>query len=71
MGTSVAIIEQHYSKLTTMLLADEYAGERAYKKKLGFNFHSATKYFTVRRNRWDKNQILDYKKVRIEFSLIS
>ncbi len=28
MGTSVGMLEKHYSKLTPMLLADEFAGKR-------------------------------------------
>jgi len=32
MGTSVAMLEQHYSKLTPMLMADEFAGERRNEK---------------------------------------
>jgi hypothetical protein len=28
MGTSVAMLEKHYSKLTPMLMANEFAGER-------------------------------------------
>jgi hypothetical protein len=31
MGTSVGMLEQHYSKLTPMLLAEQFAGTRSKK----------------------------------------
>ena len=33
MGTSVGMLEKHYSKLTPMLLADEFAGKKYIKIK--------------------------------------
>jgi hypothetical protein len=35
MGTSVGMLEQHYSKLTPMLLAEQFAGTRSDRDMAG------------------------------------